>query len=127
MANNSSGLLTEGDVTLGLKILHGTTPGGVGGNGDEEDEVVTTYIRHGWEWTLLFIVAYTVVFIVGIVGNSCVVLVILRTRSMRTVTNLFILNLAVADLLVITFCIPPTLLSNIIIRKFINHFKIVCT
>ena len=127
MANNSSGLLSDGDITVGLKFLHGTATNGADGIADEEEEVVATYLRHGWEWTLLFIVAYTAVFIVGIVGNSCVVLVILRTRSMRTVTNLFILNLAVADLLVIIFCIPPTLLSNIIIRKFINHFKLVRT
>ena len=100
--NNSSDLIGEDDGSLGMTSIHQ----------DRE------FLRHNIEWTLLFIVAYTMVFIVGIVGNSCVVLVILRTRSMRTVTNLFILNLAVADLLVIIFCIPPTLLSNIIIRKF---------
>jgi neuropeptide FF receptor 1 len=33
---------------------------------------------------------------------------------MRTVTNMFILNLAVSDLLVGIFCMPTTLVDNLI-------------
>ncbi|CAG7722979.1 unnamed protein product [Allacma fusca] len=73
------------------------------------------YLRHSLEWTILLIIAYSSIFIIGFIGNMCVVLVVVRTKSMRTVTNLFILNLAIADLLVIIFCIPSTLLSNILI------------
>lgn len=32
---------------------------------------------------------------------------------MRTVTNIFIVNLAIADLAVIIICLPPTLLSDV--------------
>nr|XP_061800518.1 neuropeptide FF receptor 2-like [Nerophis lumbriciformis] len=47
-------------------------------------------------------------------GNGVVCFMVLRRRGMRTVTNLFILNLAVSDLLVGIFCMPTTLVDNII-------------
>ncbi|ODN00696.1 Neuropeptide FF receptor 2, partial [Orchesella cincta] len=72
-------------------------------------------LRHSRTVTLILIVAYILILIIGVVGNSLVVCVVLRSPRMRTVTNLFILNLAIADLLVVLFCLPPTLLSNILI------------
>lgn len=69
-------------------------------------------------WTSLLSLAYTIIFILGFVGNTIVIIVIYSKREMRTVTNLFIFNLAVADLLVVVFCVPVTLLANIFIRKY---------
>ncbi|KAG8177204.1 hypothetical protein JTE90_010777 [Oedothorax gibbosus] len=46
-------------------------------------------------WTLLF----AVMILVAIVGNTIVMWIIVAHRRMRTVTNLFLLNLAVADFL----------------------------
>ncbi|XP_061912911.1 neuropeptide FF receptor 2-like [Entelurus aequoreus] len=47
-------------------------------------------------------------------GNGVVCFLVLRSKNMRTVTNLFILNLAISDLLVGIFCMPTTLVDNII-------------
>ncbi|XP_066584146.1 allatostatin-A receptor [Prorops nasuta] len=44
----------------------------------------------------------------GLVGNSLVVIVVAANPSMRSTTNILIINLAVADLLFIIFCIPFT-------------------
>ncbi|KFW11326.1 Neuropeptide FF receptor 2, partial [Fulmarus glacialis] len=62
----------------------------------------------------VFIVSYLLIFLLCMVGNGAVCFIVLRSRHMRTVTNLFILNLAVSDLLVGIFCMPTTLLDNII-------------
>uniref|UniRef100_A0A3B1K9N9 Neuropeptide FF receptor 2 n=1 Tax=Astyanax mexicanus TaxID=7994 RepID=A0A3B1K9N9_ASTMX len=62
----------------------------------------------------IFIVSYLLIFVVCMVGNGLVCFIVLRSKSMRTVTNLFILNLAISDLLVGIFCMPTTLVDNII-------------
>ncbi|GFY17812.1 neuropeptide SIFamide receptor [Trichonephila clavipes] len=75
------------------------------------------YLRHEDFITLIFIVAYVVVFILGIFGNALVIGIVMRIKKMRTVTNYFIANLAFADLLVVIFCIPATLVSNLVTRE----------
>ncbi|KAM5298304.1 neuromedin-U receptor 2-like [Ctenodactylus gundi] len=51
-------------------------------------------------------VVYTLIFVVGVVGNLLVCLVILRHRSMRTPTSYYLLSLAVADLLTLLLGMP---------------------
>ena len=63
------------------------------------------------EWVLITL--YIVVFIVGLIGNFLVCFVVWRNNHMRTVTNLFIVNLSVADFLVILLCLPPTVLGDV--------------
>lgn len=75
------------------------------------------WFRHSPEVSIVLCMAYTIVFVLGIVGNCFVVAVVVRTPRMRTVTNFFIVNLAFADILVLLFCLPSTLISNILIRE----------
>ncbi|EDW78922.1 uncharacterized protein Dwil_GK11187 [Drosophila willistoni] len=46
---------------------------------------------------LLTVVLYGIVCIVGLFGNTLVIYVVLRFSKMQTVTNIYILNLAIAD------------------------------
>jgi hypothetical protein len=69
--------------------------------------------KHSLPVTIFFCVAYAVVFAVGVVGNCFVVGVVYRSPRMRSPTNLFIANLACADLLVNVLCLPFTLVGNI--------------
>uniref|UniRef100_A0A3Q3BU86 Neuropeptide FF receptor 2 n=1 Tax=Haplochromis burtoni TaxID=8153 RepID=A0A3Q3BU86_HAPBU len=62
----------------------------------------------------VFTVSYLLIFLVCMVGNGVVCFIVLRSKNMRTVTNLFILNLAISDLLVGIFCMPTTLVDNVI-------------
>ena len=48
---------------------------------------------------------FSIVILVGFFGNLLVVLVVTFNKQMRNTTNLLILNLAVADILFIVFCI----------------------
>uniref|UniRef100_A0A3P9PZG5 G-protein coupled receptors family 1 profile domain-containing protein n=1 Tax=Poecilia reticulata TaxID=8081 RepID=A0A3P9PZG5_POERE len=79
-----------------------------------------------------YILAYSFIFLLCMVGNVLVCLIVLENRCMRTVTNLFILNLAVSDLLVGIFCIPTTLVDNLITGKkrhcyfFSSHYFFCC-
>ncbi|KAM9266046.1 neuromedin-U receptor 2 [Cariama cristata] len=49
---------------------------------------------------------YTLIFVVGVVGNFLVCLVILKHRNMKTPTNYYLFSLAVSDLLVLLFGMP---------------------
>ncbi|XP_066304442.1 neuropeptide FF receptor 1-like [Branchiostoma lanceolatum] len=63
---------------------------------------------------VLFIFSYTLIFLFCMIGNTLVCLVVVKSPRMQNVTNYFILNLAVADLLVAVFCMPFTLVDNIV-------------
>lgn len=79
------------------------------------------YLRHSFTVSLILTVAYTLVFLIGLLGNSFVVIIVCKSARMRTVTNYFIANLAFADILVLLFCLPATLVSNLFIRKYPNE------
>ncbi|XP_072348124.1 galanin receptor 2b-like [Scyliorhinus torazame] len=52
-------------------------------------------------------VIFSLIFLLGIVGNGLVLAVLLRNGRMSyNTTNLFILNLSIADLFFIIFCVP---------------------
>ena len=54
----------------------------------------------------LFLVAYVVIMFLSVVGNSLVIIVIGRNQKMRTVTNMFLLSLAVSDMLIAVLNMP---------------------
>ncbi|XP_054457745.1 cholecystokinin receptor type A [Anoplopoma fimbria] len=64
------------------------------------------------------IVLYGLIFLLSVLGNSLIIAVLVRNRRMRTVTNLFLLSLAISDLMVSLVCIPFTLIPNLM-RDFI--------
>lgn len=59
------------------------------------------------------IILYCVIFLLSVLGNSLIIAVLVRNRRMRTVTNLFLLSLAVSDLMLCVFCMPFTLIPNL--------------
>lgn len=67
-------------------------------------------------WITIFL--YAIIFFLAVIGNILVILTLIQSRRMRTITNLFLLNLAVSDLLLGIFCMPFTLIGKIL-RDFI--------
>ncbi|KAJ3588186.1 hypothetical protein NHX12_011780 [Muraenolepis orangiensis] len=63
---------------------------------------------------ITLIMAYSLIILLGLLGNSLVIYMIIRYKNMRTVTNFFIANLALADLLVDTLCLPFTLVYTLL-------------
>ncbi|XP_063778227.1 cholecystokinin receptor type A [Pseudophryne corroboree] len=57
---------------------------------------------------------YSLIFLLGVLGNSLVIVVLIRNKRMRTVTNIFLLSLAVSDLMLCLFCMPFTLIPNLL-------------
>lgn len=61
---------------------------------------------------------YIIIFILSIMGNSLVIATLIQNKRMRTVTNVFLLNLSVSDLLLTVFCMPFTLIP-VLLKDFI--------
>ncbi|XP_052783141.1 orexin receptor type 2-like [Mya arenaria] len=59
------------------------------------------------EWAL--VVVYVITFLVGVLGNILVCFAVCRNKDLQTHTNIFIVNLAVADLTVIVVLLPSAL------------------
>ncbi|XP_063601911.1 neuropeptide F receptor-like, partial [Penaeus indicus] len=59
--------------------------------------------------TLIFV--YSVLIVLGATGNSLVVMAVIRKPAMRTARNVFIINLAISDLLLCLVTMPLTLME----------------
>jgi len=66
-------------------------------------------------WSLVLIVFPILTFF----GNVLVILSVYKERSLRSATNYFIVNLAIADLLVAAFVMPLALVSKTFNRIYI--------
>lgn len=75
--------------------------------------------RYPWQVNVVLLVGYVSVFVIGLIGNLCVIVVVMRTPRMRgSVTNRLIVNLACVDIVVLLICVPSNLLSNLIHREY---------
>ncbi|XP_022079611.1 cholecystokinin receptor type A-like [Acanthaster planci] len=59
---------------------------------------------------------YAIVFVLTVVGNILVIVTLVQDRRMRTVTNMFLLSLSTSDLIFGIFCMPFTVVGNVLGR-----------
>ncbi|XP_030642829.1 cholecystokinin receptor [Chanos chanos] len=65
------------------------------------------------EIDFLRILLYSLIFLLSVFGNLLIIVVLAVNKRMRTVTNSFLLSLAVSDLMMAVFCMPFTLIPNL--------------
>ncbi|OCT74550.1 galanin receptor type 1 [Xenopus laevis] len=97
----------------------------------EEQSVVKPLLGIGID-NVITLVVFGIIFALGVLGNSLVITVLSRNKpgKPRSTTNIFILNLSIADLAYLLFCIPfqstvyvlPTWVLGAFICKFIHYF-----
>ncbi len=74
--------------------------------------MIEDYVKPStFEW--IIVVMYGMVFVMGVGGNFLVCFAVWRNIHMRTVTNLFIVNLALADIMVCLICLPATVIGDV--------------
>ena len=56
-------------------------------------------------------VIFIIILIFGTIGNILVSVIIIRSKDLRNTTNYFLINLSIADLLVIIVCMPTVLIE----------------
>ncbi|CAL1531396.1 unnamed protein product, partial [Lymnaea stagnalis] len=61
---------------------------------------------------------YVIIFTLSVVGNILVIVTVIQNKKMRSVTNVFLLNLSASDLLLAVFCMPFTLVP-LFLQNFI--------
>lgn len=64
----------------------------------------------------LIYIMYASIFVIALFGNLLVLYTVVTSRKMHTVTNFFIANLAVGDLLIMVFCVPFSVASIIVLK-----------
>lgn len=63
---------------------------------------------------IIWIILFCLLIAVTIIGNTLVIASVMTTRRLRTVTNCFVMSLAVADWLVGIFVLPPAVFVFIV-------------
>ncbi|XP_063150196.1 kiSS-1 receptor [Candoia aspera] len=85
------------------------------------------YLVDAWLVPLFF----AILMLVGLVGNTLVIYVIIRHKPMRTVTNYYIANLATTDIIFLVCCVPftamlyplPGWIFGEFLCKFVNYIQ----
>lgn len=67
--------------------------------------------RVGNVWYTILVLLYASMILIGATGNLLVILVVVRNVAMRTARNVFIVNLAVSDLMLCLITMPLTLVE----------------
>lgn len=71
--------------------------------------------ENGMAYQVFVYCMYIVIFVLALLGNGVVCYIVQSSPRMRTVTNYFICNLAIGDILMTLFCVPFSFISILIL------------
>ncbi|KAH8419969.1 hypothetical protein KR009_004567, partial [Drosophila setifemur] len=103
----------EMELEVGLEVTSATT--GTVAPGKSGNRSIS---RVSADVPIWVVPCYSIILLCAVVGNLLVVLTLVQNRRMRTITNVFLLNLAISDILLGVFCMPVTLVGTLL-RQFI--------
>ncbi|KRK06950.1 uncharacterized protein Dyak_GE15497 [Drosophila yakuba] len=107
------------DVDLGLDMGLASTPSStVAPPATARTPGNRSVVRVSADVPIWVVPCYSAILLCAVVGNLLVVLTLVQNRRMRTITNVFLLNLAISDILLGVFCMPVTLVGTLL-RHFI--------
>ncbi|XP_029469314.1 kiSS-1 receptor isoform X2 [Rhinatrema bivittatum] len=97
------------------------------GSGNGSDPQGPPRLLDAWLVPLFF----ALLMLVGLAGNSLVIYVISKHKQMRTVTNFYIANLAMTDIIFLVCCVPftallyplPSWIFGEFMCKFVNYIQ----
>ena len=81
---------------------------------DNPEEMLVPWVIN--EYFFPIVITHSVTFLVGVIGNLLVVFVMAGDRKSRTATNLFLVSLALADLLLLIVCAPLETLQYFVVQ-----------
>ena len=71
---------------------------------------------------ILLSMLYGSISVISVIGNALVIIVVAKNKSMHTVTNFFIANLSVADVMISIFSVPFQFQAALLQRWNLPHF-----
>ncbi|XP_046743806.1 RYamide receptor isoform X1 [Diprion similis] len=83
--------------------------------GCDEPPFKGALLATAWFQAIIYFL-YSSIFLTALLGNGLVCYVVYSSPRMRTVTNYFIANLAVGDILMTLFCVPTSFVSTLILQ-----------
>ena len=87
-----------------------------GQEGDEESRCVNPQF-YSYSYRIVGTIFQGFVLFVGVLGNSMVVYVVARTKSMHSPTNCYLVSLAIADCIVLIAAVPQEILSYYLVGE----------
>ncbi|EYC27262.1 hypothetical protein Y032_0009g617 [Ancylostoma ceylanicum] len=107
---SSSTSSTVGDDDIRVIMLNNTAQPGVSIANLTVEE---TCRFRGTTENYVVIFTFITIFLLSVIGNALVIVVIMQQRAMRSITNIYLMNLAITDLMLSVVCMPPTLFSMV--------------
>ena len=84
------------------------------------DDAYYSLIKQPVYMVVVLGLAYGIIFVLALLGNICVMVIIYKDKRFHTATYVFLVNLAISDLLVAFCCLPITLMSNLYSGKILH-------
>lgn len=95
-----------------LSVMKGNMSGDNHNSSLQLDECNMREPLFNMEFQATLHVMYWTIFIIAILGNGMVCFIVCQSSRMQTVTNIFIANLALADMSMAILCIPSSFISQ---------------